>query len=156
MIESIRIAKTATFGADYQELSDLSQFNFIYGSNGSGKTTISRIIANENNYPSCKVKWKNDLKLQTMVYNHDFIERNFNQPSELKGVFTLGEVHAETIAKISDLKKQIDDLVANNSNLLENLQGTDGNGGKKGELQTLENEFKDKVWQLKIKYDEIF
>lgn len=156
MIESICIANTATFGADTQKLSGLSQFNFIYGSNGSGKTTISRIIANENNYPSCQVKWKNGLKLQPMVYNHDFIERNFNQPNELKGVFTLGEVHTETIAKITELKKQIDDLVANNSNLLENLQGSDGASGKKGELQTLENEFKERVWQLKIKYDEIF
>lgn len=156
MIESIRIANTATFSTDTQELSGLSQFNFIYGSNGSGKTTISRIIANENNYPSCRVQWKNGLKLQPMVYNHDFIERNFNQPSELKGVFTLGEVHTETIARITELKKQIDDLVAKNSNLLENLQGSDGNSGKKGELQTLENEFKDKVWELKIKYDEIF
>lgn len=64
MIESIRIANTANFGSDTQELSGLSQFNFIYGSNGSGKTTISRIIANENNYPSCQVKWKNGLKLK--------------------------------------------------------------------------------------------
>ena len=156
MIHSICISNTATFGATPEELSCLSQFNFIYGANGSGKTTISRIIANEAEHASCQVQWKDGLKLQPMVYNHDFIERNFNQSSELKGVFTLGEALADTILKIAELKKVIDALVTKNSGLNENLQGADGKSGKKGELQALDNEFRDKVWEIKKKYDEIF
>ena len=45
MIESIHIAKTATFGDAPQAMIGLKMFNYICGSNGSGKTTISRVIA---------------------------------------------------------------------------------------------------------------
>lgn len=156
MIQSIRISNTATFGITPEELSGLSLFNFIYGANGSGKTTISRIVAGETEHSSCQVQWKDGLKLQPMVYNHDFIDRNFNQSNELKGVFTLGETHADTIEKIAKLKSEIDELTTRNSNLTDTLQGVDGNGGKKSELQTLENEFREKVWELKKKYDDLF
>ena len=47
MIKSIRIAGIATYTGPPEVLSDLSIFNFIYGSNGSGKMTITRVIAVE-------------------------------------------------------------------------------------------------------------
>lgn len=156
MIESIRIADIATYGSNPEVMDRLSQFNFIYGSNGSGKTTISRIIANEATYTSCHVQWKNGVRLQPMVYNLDFIENNFNLSSELKGVFTLGESQTNTIAKIASVKKEIDELAKKNSGLTETLQGADSISGKKGELKFLEEEFKTRVWELKQKYDSIF
>ena len=45
MIESIHVCKTATYGETQQSLSGLKTFNYIYGSNGSGKTTISRVLS---------------------------------------------------------------------------------------------------------------
>jgi len=101
MIESIIIAKTATFGDTPEKLDGLSQFNFLFGSNGTGKTTVSRVIADETKFPTCNVTWKAGTKLQPLVYNHDFIERNFNQSAELKGVFTLGEKQLDTLTKIA-------------------------------------------------------
>ena len=77
MIESITITNFATFANTPEELNGLSQFNFLFGSNGTGKTTVSRVIADENSFPTCKVTWKAGTKLQPMVYNHDFVERNF-------------------------------------------------------------------------------
>jgi ABC-type molybdenum transport system ATPase subunit/photorepair protein PhrA len=57
MIESIKIEKgVASFCDDDAILDKLSSNNFIYGSNGSGKTTISRIIAEEHRYPGCSVQ----------------------------------------------------------------------------------------------------
>ena len=79
MIESITIVNIATYGDNPEKLKDLSTFNYIFGSNGTGKTTISRIIADEINFPTCNVTWKGRTKLQPMVYNRDFIEKNFNQ-----------------------------------------------------------------------------
>ena len=90
MIESITIANVATYASTPETLSGLSQFNYLFGSNGTGKTTVSRIIADEASFPTCKVTWKGGTKLQPMVYNHDFVERNFTQSAELKGVFTSG------------------------------------------------------------------
>ena len=58
MIESILIQGAASFGNEPQRLDGLSQLNFLFGSNGAGKTTISRIIADAVTFPSCTVSWK--------------------------------------------------------------------------------------------------
>lgn len=154
MIESISIAGFATYGMTPEVLNDLSQFNFVFGSNGSGKTTISRIIADEDAYPSCLVAWKAGTKLQSLVYNSDFVERNFNQSPELKGVFTLGENHADTLRKIETAKKELDELTQKIESLTNSLNGADGEGGKKGELASLEEEFKTRCWRYKQEHDE--
>ena len=77
MIESIQIQNQASYGSPYETLSGLSKFNFIYGSNGSGKTTISRIIANESAFPGCRLVWLGNISLDPLVYNRDFVENNF-------------------------------------------------------------------------------
>ena len=63
--------------------------NFFYGKNGVGKSTIGRIIF--NNYG---VEWKqghsnNDYSV--LVYNEDFIARNFSSNDSVQGIFTIGE-----------------------------------------------------------------
>lgn len=153
MIESITIAGVATYPPTPEQLNGLSQFNFFFGSNGTGKTTISRVIADEAKFPTCHVAWKGGTKLQSLVYNHDFVEANFNQSAELKGVFTLGEKQVDTLAKIAAAKIELDALTTKIETLTQGLQGTDGNGGKKGELATLEEVLKDKCWVQKKKHD---
>lgn len=153
MIESISISSVATYGAAPERLDGLSQFNFLFGSNGTGKTTISRLIADETTFSKCNLTWKAGTKLQPLVYNHDFVERNFNQSSELKGVFTLGENQVENLAKIATAKCEIDKLIAKITNLTQSLQGADGKGGKKGELAALQARLKDKCWAQKQKHD---
>ena len=111
MIESIQINGVATYSNTLENMSGLSKFNFVYGSNGSGKTTISRVIAEEESFPTCRVIWKGGTKLQAMVYNRDFVEKNFNQSSELKGIFTLGEQNIETLNKIAVAKAELDVVV---------------------------------------------
>jgi wobble nucleotide-excising tRNase len=153
MIESICISKIASYGDTPEELNELSQFNFLFGSNGTGKTTISRVIADESDFSTCKVTWKDGTKLQSLVYNRDFVERNFNQSTELKGVFTLGETQADTIAKIATAKSEFDDLTSKIEKLSQTLRGTDDSGGKKAELAILELGLKDKCWVQKQKHD---
>ena len=46
MIKNIRILKEGSYGDHPQEMADLKKVNFIYGPNGSGKTTISRVLDN--------------------------------------------------------------------------------------------------------------
>lgn len=53
MIEQIHIKDVATFKDEY--LSDLKKVNFIYGSNGSGKTTISNVIKSVGEYKDCEL-----------------------------------------------------------------------------------------------------
>lgn len=153
MIESITISGVATYATTPELLDGLSQFNFLFGSNGTGKTTISRVIADESQFPTCIVRWKTGTKLQPLVYNHDFVERNFNQSSELKGVFTLGEKQVDTLTKIATAKGELDALATRIETRAQGLHGADGNSGKTGELATLEARLKDKCWAQKQKYD---
>jgi len=153
MIESISIAKEATFGIIPEVINGLSQFNYFFGSNGTGKTTISRVIADEAMFPTCNVNWKAGTKLQPLVYNRHFVEQNFNQSAELKGVFTLGEKQLDTLAKIAAAKAELDALTTKIATLTQSLQGADGNAGKKGELAKLEVALIEKCWAQKKKYD---
>lgn len=153
MIESITLADVASYGKIPQELDGLSQFTFVFGSNAAGKTTISRVIEDEDSFPTCKVAWQRGTRLQTMVYNLDFIDKNFHQSAQLKGVFTLGEKHEDILSKIAVAKDELDDLTRKIENLTHHLQGTDGAGGKKGELADLESALKEKCWAQKQKHD---
>ncbi|MDR1346164.1 MAG: AAA family ATPase [Bacteroidales bacterium] len=91
--------------------------------------------------------------MERLVYNRDFVERNFSQQTSLKGVFTLGEQEADTLVKIEATKCEIDKLADDIKNLSTTLQGVDGNGGKKQELYHLEFVYIDRFWLAKQKYD---
>ena len=155
MIESIHIEDIPYFSEASEELGELSKINFIYGPNGSGKTTISRVIADESKFDKCSIKWAGGKRLQTIVYNRDFVKQNFSQ-EKLKGIFTLGKENIETTQKIQKLKKEIGTLNEKIASLDKDLKGEDDAGGKEGELDTLKKDFVDTCWSQKIKHDENF
>ena len=159
MIESIRIAGIATYSCTPEFLTGLSKFNFLYGANGSGKTTITRVIADDGGFPTCSVTWKG-TKLQTMVYNHDFVTKNFSQSSELKGIFTLGETNIALQKEIAVAKGELDAITKRVDRLHFFLHGDDGSGGKMGELADLDEKFKNRFWSVykkhKVKFDYAF
>ncbi len=93
MITSITMRKIASYDDDGVQIDNLRKINFIYGANGSGKTTISNFIANQadSKYQSCKVIWEHDLPLKILVYNKKFREENFGKGT-IEGIFTLEPV----------------------------------------------------------------
>ena len=78
MIESIVIKNVATYDANGIQIEDLKKVNFIYGANGSGKTTISNFLHNgqDEKFSSCSKSWKDGQELAILVYNKEFRERN--------------------------------------------------------------------------------
>lgn len=144
MIQSISILNVATFHpTTATTLDDLRQFNYIFGSNGTGKTTISRVIADASFSTTCGCTWQNGQPLESVVLNRDFVEKNFDQ---MRGVFTLGEKEKDTEAKIKAAKEGNDKEQVKVNRLRHTLGGNDGTGGKKGELAQLESDARDKFW----------
>ena len=154
MIESIHVAKTATFGDTSQSLTGLKTFNYIYGSNGSGKTTISRVVAKPGDpaHASCAVVWNGGAPLETLVYNRDFVAANFG-PGPIKGVFTLGKQSVQDAESLRLAGVEVTERAAEILTLAATLKGTDGLGGKKAELEKLDQWLQKKCWVQKVKHD---
>lgn len=153
MLEEILIAEAATYPPEGQRLTGLKSLNFIFGANGSGKTTISRVIAAPSAYPKSSVTWKNGRSLDCLVYNRDFTEENFK--SELPGIFTLGVADAQTNAAIAELHDAIQDIQQKIDGM-ESVLGRDDASGKRLELKVLRAKFEERCWQIKLDHEEHF
>ena len=155
MINKILINNVATYNTP-AILADLKPINYIFGANGTGKTTISRVIEQADGHQHCQLNWLNNSPLQVMVYNQDFVERNFNQTNTVKGVFTLGDDQVEAEKEIIRLQPDIDKLVGEIDGLKKHLNGEDGESGKRKELIDLEPVLRDQCWKQKQLYDQWF
>ncbi|MEJ2754480.1 MAG: AAA family ATPase, partial [Gammaproteobacteria bacterium] len=91
-----------------------------------------------------------------MVYNRDFVDRNFNQDGPLQGVFTLGENQVEAEQKIDELRPQIDSDTRDISSLKIQLDGANEQLGKRQELAALEPALRDKCFRQKRLHDDYF
>lgn len=110
MITNIKLHNIATY-TDPVEINDLKKINFIYGSNGTGKTTLSNFLYDSSSldFPDCSKSWKNDTELETLVYNKKFREEYFGK-GKLTGVFTLGKASKDEIDTINAKKEALKNL----------------------------------------------
>jgi wobble nucleotide-excising tRNase len=153
MISSIRLIDVATYRPAPVLFDSLLTVNFFYGANGSGKTSISRVVAEPATFPSCQLVWKDGIPLETLVYNRDFVERHFHQVEELPGIFTLGDKDAEFLKKIEKANKELERIKDDLVGLKKTLVGDDGKGGKVGALALAEETLKTACWKQKQQHD---
>lgn len=150
MIKSIIMKNCATYPADGAIIENCQKVNFFYGPNGSGKSTISNFLHNQTapQYASCKINWENDTPTDIVIYNRDFRARHFKE--NIAGVFTLGEATIEEIEALDKMKKERDikkeDYVRRTNSL----------NKKKDEEQSHKDKFKDTVWNVILKQNEIY
>lgn len=156
MIGEIQIFPPVATYHDPAVLNDLRRINYIFGANGTGKTTISRVIAQAAGHEHCQLLWQGGTELEKMVYNRDFVDRNFNQDGPLQGVFTLGENQVEAEREIARLKPEVEKTLGQISSLNTQLNGEDGETGKRKELTDLEPALRDKCWKQKELHDTYF
>ncbi|MHA1385695.1 MAG: AAA family ATPase [Candidatus Helarchaeota archaeon] len=150
MITKIKLHNIATY-SNTVEIPDLKKINFFFGSNGTGKTAISKLIANPDSYSSCQVEWQSNKKLKTIVYNEVFVERVFHQSDNFPGIFTIGE-GAKNIEEQIKKKNNEREKVEEDKNRLNNTLTT-----KKDELQNKENNFRELCWKkIFQKYEDLF
>jgi len=142
MIESITIKNIATYDNTGIQITDLKKVNFIYGANGSGKTTITKFIDEQetgDQFSDCSLVWKNGLTIRALVYNKDFRDRNFGK-GNIDGVFTLGQATKEEIEAIEQMQKDLAEIKAKGIEKKETLEK------QQKEKVVLEAEFKEAAW----------
>ena len=67
MIKKIEIKDIATFDHKGIEIDELKKVNVIYGSNGTGKSTVSKVLAQVHKFPQCHIDWKDGIPLDELV-----------------------------------------------------------------------------------------
>lgn len=141
MINNIKIKNVATYSSETETLLTPSIVNFIYGNNGAGKTTITRIMENSSDYPESSLSWDNDIEYHKLVYNRDFVKNNFNEETKLRGIYTLGEESEEIYKKIEELtllKKTMQADIVSQKEQINSYQN---------ELKELKKETVDLFWE---------
>lgn len=141
MLESITIKKIATYDDAGIQIADLKKVNFIYGANGSGKTTVTKLIANpaESIFSDCSLAWRGGLPMKVLVYNRDFREANFGK-GNIEGVFTLGQATKEEIEAIRAMQVELSEIKEKGIKKKESLE-------KLSETKTeFENEYRENAW----------
>ena len=109
MIKSISIPAINSFTTGKSAISKMSRVNFIFGANGTGKTTISRLIRDEAEKPDSKIlEWESDRPVKTYVYNRDFVSANFDSAEDINGIFTMGEDTVEAQRAINGINAAIE------------------------------------------------
>ena len=147
MITRIVIKDVATFDASEHIMQDLGKLNFIFGSNGSGKTTISRVLEKPENYSSCDISWEGNIAIERRVYNSDFVEENFVPETGMRGIFTLGKEESDTKQKIKELEEKLKVLEDEKRKTEIIISGEDGKSGKATELTSFRETYINKIWE---------
>ncbi len=152
-ISQIVLKNTATFDESGASFEDLNSINFIYGTNGSGKTTTSSFLKNlaenriEDKFANSKIEWHNDEILKIEVYNKQFKEEQFRN-SQVKGIFTLGKKTNENLENIESKKESINKENEKKTKNEKSLQKL------KQEREEKEKDFTDSCWEKLYKKNE--
>lgn len=149
MISKIKVSNIASYDETGIEINSLDKFNFIYGNNGCGKSTLSKVLESPSNFPSSEVI-SGDSVHKTLVYNKNFINQHFNASHEIPGIFTLGKEAVTIKDEIKKREDQIKHLEAKLPTQEEKLKD------EQVMLNNLNRSFIDRTWELKKKFDDDF
>jgi len=117
LISTINIKGVASYNhTTGVDILDLKNLNYFFGFNGAGKSTIAKYLrnisldtANQNqDFQNCSCTGYNSTQSQILVFNEEFIDENFRQNSELKGVFSLNQTNATIDTQIASQQSIID------------------------------------------------
>jgi wobble nucleotide-excising tRNase len=85
--------------------------NLIYGLNGTGKSTICKILRDPQNqaYANCEIHGGEGKKI--FVFNEDFIQEKFYESDGIKGIFSLSKENKEAEEKLAHATRACSELL---------------------------------------------
>jgi wobble nucleotide-excising tRNase len=139
-IQNITSYKTATILATDKKV------NVVYGLNGSGKSTLSNYLYQPEapEYYGCSVDMAKDTSLY--VYNQRFIEENFYEANNLKGIFSLSKENKDIEKAINEAQAELNTQV-----LLEEKEQQVASD-EKAELSVNRSRAYDVTWKIKQEF----
>ncbi|RSO15883.1 hypothetical protein EA762_15940 [Acinetobacter pittii] len=146
MIRLINLKNVASYKSNATLETD-KKINLIYGLNGAGKSTFSNFLHQriDPKYKDCSIDGLEDDH-EVLVYNQAFIQENFFEVENLKGIFTLSKENKEAETKISNALKEIkkiQDEIGKQKSELEDEKRT---------IVQEQNAAKETVWKIKNDY----
>lgn len=146
MITKITLNKVASYKS-ITSLETDKKLNLVYGLNGAGKSTLSNYLYNPNNekYKECSIDGLDD-ETELLVYNQKFIQDNFYENKELKGIFTLNKANSDAITKITNARTEKETLERDKK--LEEQKFT----REEEVLREARDIAINKIWKIKTKY----
>ncbi|WP_070138501.1 AAA family ATPase [Crocinitomix algicola] len=157
MIDKIELKKVNTY-ENSVELTDLSKVNFFFGSNGSGKSTIAKLLYNESllsvdkdiKFEHCEISGFDSSRDEIIVFDEKYVERNFISNTELSGLFTLNEGNKGIDDKIEAKQNEIKKL----DSYFEILESREKKIKKK--LKDKHNDLKQNCWWERNSFDTFY
>src|SRR5699024_2524933 len=143
VIRSVSLSGFPCFG-DGEILRELTTVNYVFGPNGSGKTTISQSLTSVEN---SHIDWASEPRT-VKVYNRDYVRNAFTKAEE-RGVFLLGEDSKETFDRIKELQKEHRKAAGK----IDGVQGSIEEAQQ--ELEVKRKELADKVWERRSDIPEV-
>lgn len=93
----------ATFAGTGAVLQEPTFINFLFGNNGAGKSTISRSIGSGVGVTYAPGRSAEDYLV--LLYDEDFIDRNFHSYHSMDGVFTINAVNLEVQRQLEEKER---------------------------------------------------
>lgn len=123
--------------------------NFVYGLNGTGKSSLTRYLAHidDSKYAQCSITPAIDPDKEViLVYNQDYISETFVDKDRQNGVFTLSKQNKKAYDAIQKATQKLAELDVQDKAIGEAQKKSDAT------LGAAESHAKDKLWELKTKY----
>lgn len=123
--------------------------NFVYGLNGTGKSSLTRYLAHPDDpkYALCSMTPVIDPdKEEILVYNQDYIHDNFVERDHQNGIFTLSKQNKKAYDAIQKATQDLGTLYEQEKAIDEEQKNSDAR------FAAAEIQAREKVWELKSKY----
>lgn len=150
MIDSITLRGVASYSADTPVTfnTDGKKINLFYGLNGSGKSTLGKFLQSieDEKYNLCSMT---PLQRQEdiIVYNQEFIKKNFYEIPDFQGVFTLSEANHEVERAIELATSELTKIETEEANTQRKI------AAKLKDITIEKESLKESIWKSKTKHE---